>query len=104
MYNIGFLLSFVAPVQLLFPLLNSNLIKCENKFYNVTIPANNTTVFNVSGFSGKGTTIACIVNTEYDLIQANGHMNSGNTFMRVTATNLHTDEQTINVSAIRLYI
>lgn len=25
MYNIGFLLSFVAPVQLLFPLLNSNL-------------------------------------------------------------------------------
>ena len=24
MYNIGFLLSFVAPVQLLFPLLNSN--------------------------------------------------------------------------------
>ena len=83
---------------------NSNLIKCENKFYNVTIPANSTSVFNVGGFNGKGTTIACIVNTEYDLIQANGHMNSENTFMRVTATNLHTDEQTINVSAIRLYI
>lgn len=83
---------------------NSNLIKCENVFYNVTIPANNTTVFNVSGFSGKGSTAACIINTEYDLIQANGHMNGDNTFMRVTATNLHTAEQTITVSAIRLYI
>lgn len=83
---------------------NSNLIKCENVFYNVTIPANNTTVFNISGFSGKGSTIACIINTVYDLIQANGHMNDNNTFMRVTATNLHTAEQTINISAIRLYI
>ena len=84
--------------------LNSNLIKCENVFYNVTIPANNTTVFNVYGFSGKGSTAACIINTEYDLIQANGHMNADNTVMRVTVTNLHTAEQTINVSAIRLYI
>ena len=102
MYNIGFLLSFCCTGATRQQ--NSNLIKCENKFYNVTIPANSTSVFNVGGFNGKGTTIACIVNTEYDLIQANGHMDSGNTFMRVTATNIHTDEQTINVSAIRLYI
>ena len=81
-----------------------NLIKCENQFYNVKIPANSTSVFNVGGFNGKGITVACIVNSEYDLIQANGHMGSGNTFMRVTATNLHNDEQSINVSAIRLYI
>ena len=35
MYNIGFLLSFVAPVQLLFPLLNSNLIKIKH-FSNIS--------------------------------------------------------------------
>ena len=82
----------------------NNLIKYENQFYNVKIPANSTSVFNVGGFIGKGITVACIVNSEYDLVQANGHMGSGNTFMRVTATNLHNDEQSINVSAIRLYI
>ena len=73
-------------------------------FHSVTIPANSSTVIDVSGFSDKGSTAACIINTEYDLIQANGHMIQNTTTMRVTVTNLHTAEQTIVISAIRLYI
>ena len=37
MYNIGFLLSFVAPVQLLFPLLNSNLESVEDALPSVKL-------------------------------------------------------------------
>ena len=84
--------------------INSNLIKYEIAMTNVTIPATSTSVFNVDVFNGIGYTLACIVNTPYDLIQLSGHMDGTNTFMRVTVSNLHTEEQNILVSAIRLYV
>ena len=47
MYNIGFLLSFVAPVQLLFPLLNSNLTeKIVVNHYDLTF---NNGICNIEG-------------------------------------------------------
>ena len=71
---------------------------------SITIDAKSTFTTNISGFSGKGETIACIVNTEFDLVQCTGHMtDTSNTIMRVSLYNDHTASQTISISAIRLY-
>ena len=59
----------------------------------------------MDGFSGKGGTIACIVNSTYDYIIGSGHMiDSTNTSMRCSIKNTYTSQQTVLISAIRLFI
>ena len=70
----------------------------------MTIPANTMVVQNFDGFSGKGNTVACIVNSMFDFVIGTGHMtDTNNTTMRVGVKNEHNQEQTIDVSCIRLY-
>ena len=59
----------------------------------------------MNGFSGEGITIACIINSSYDFIIGSGHMtNSTNTVMRCSIKNTYTSQQTVFISAIRLFI
>ena len=65
----------------------------------------------MDGFSGKGTTYACIVNSIQDFIIGSGHMqydssnNPNNTIMRCSVKNTYTSRQTsVMISAIRFYI
>ena len=88
---------------------NNDLIKREENQTSVTIDADSTYVFNVGGFSGKGTTLACIVNSTYDYIIGSGHMydspdTPNNTVMRCSVKNTYTSKQSVMISAIRLYI
>ena len=89
---------------------NNDLIKHEFKQTSVTIDADSTYVFNVYGFSGKGITYACIVNSTYDYIIGSGHMqydspnNPNNTIMRCSVKNTYTSKQSVMISAIRFYI
>ena len=59
----------------------------------------------MDGFSGKGDTIACTVNSTYDYIIGSGYMiDSTNTSMRCSIKNTYTSQQTVLISAIRLFI
>ena len=64
----------------------------------------------MDGFSGKGTTYACIVNSIQDFIIGSGHMqydspnNPNNTIMRCSVKNTYTSKQSsVMISAIRFY-
>ena len=64
----------------------------------------------MDGFSGKGTTVACIVNSMQDFIIGSRHMqydapnDPNNTIMRCSVKNTYTSRQTsILISAIRFY-
>ena len=63
-------------------------------------------VQNFDGFSGKGATLGCIVNTMFDFVIGSGHMtdNKNPTTMRVSVKNEYNQEQAIDISCIRIYI
>ena len=98
-------------MQYLFHNHNNDLIRREEKQTTVAIDADSTYVFNVDGFSGKGTTLACVINSMQDFIIGSGHMqydspnNPNNTIMRCSVKNTYTSKQSsILISAIRFYI
>ena len=80
------------------------MIKYEIYFLsNISISANSTSVFNVSGFSTSyNIDIACIVNSEYDFIIGSAHMSGNN--MRCSVYNGYSQAQTITISAIHIFI
>lgn len=81
------------------------MLKSENVFYRVSLPSKNSDVRDVPGFSGVGTTIACIINSDFDFIIGSGHMDAGNAVMRTSVYNDYSSEQiNVLISAIRLYI
>ena len=80
------------------------MIKYEIHFLlNISIPANSTVVFNVSGFSTSyDIDIACIINSEYDYVIGSAHMSGNN--MRCSVYNGYSQAQTITISAIHIFI
>lgn len=90
-------------------MLNSNLdgkVMAEYVLISgLEIGANSSRIYTVNGFSGKGNTIACIINSTYDYIFGGGHMNAQNTTMTATIHNSYGANQTPStISCIRLYI